>query len=128
MFVGCILLAGIAYAAVRFVKEREPMPIAENVATDNVEKKAENTAIVEPADTIAKPNAAVTFDNEELATILGAMSEYYQVKVVFESEQAKHIRLFLVWDKTQPVTEIVEMLNKYERFDITLADNTLTVK
>lgn len=128
IFIGCILLAGIAYAAIRIVQERTPMPIAEmqtvNVADDNITK----TDNVEATNTVAQSDSTITIDNEELATVLNAMSEHYNIKVEFESEQAKHIRLFLVWDKTLPVTEIVAMLNKYERINIELADNTLTVK
>lgn len=130
VFVGCVLLAGVAYAAVHFVMEREVAPPikTQTMGTAGAEGNPANVTIAEPVNTIADRDSTVTFDNEELSEVLTAMSAYYNIKVAFENEEAKHVRLFLVWDKAQPLTEIIQMLNNYERFNIELADNTLTVK
>lgn len=128
VFVGCILLAGITYAAIRIVQERTPMPIAETQTAETIGGNTAKTASVEATDTVAQRDNTVTFDNEELVAVLTTMSEHYNTKVAFENEQAKHIRLFLVWDKRLPITEVVEMLNKYDRINIEFVDNVLTVK
>lgn len=128
MFIGCVLLVGIAFAAVRLVTDRKPTPTHVVQAPKPLERKAEKPITTEPSDTIARQDGSITFDNEELQTVLTTMAEYYKVKVNFENEASKHIKLFLVWDKQMTVAEMVEMLNQYDRINIAYAANTLTIK
>lgn len=128
MFVGCVLLIGIAFAAVRLVTNRKPTPTHVTQAPKPIEHNAEKATTAEATDTIARQDSSITFDNEELTTVLTTMAQYYKVKVNFENEASKHIKLFLVWDKKMTVAEIVEMLNQYDRINIAYAANTLTVK
>lgn len=128
MFVGCVLLVGIAFAAVRLVTERKPTPAPIVQAPKVIDRSTEKATTEVKTDSIAHQDSEVTFDNEELATVLNTMAEYYKVKVNFENEAAKHIKLYLVWNQTKPIAEIVEMLNKYDRINISYADDTLTIK
>lgn len=128
MFVGCVLLVGIAFAAVRLVTERKPTPAPIVQAPKAIDRSTEKATTEVKTDSIARQDSEVTFDNEELATVLNTMAEYYKVKVNFENEAAKHIKLYLVWNQTKPIAEIVEMLNKYDRINISYADDTLTIK
>lgn len=127
IFIGCIFIAGIAFAAVHFIKEREPKSIAEN--TEKIVKKASLEDIEMKTDTVSTAKATlIVFDGEELEVVARAMAEYYGLNVRFDSEEAKHVKLFFRWDKKTPISNIVEILNKYDRISIELVDRMLIIK
>ena len=70
---------------------------------------------------------SVLFENQPLTDILYAMKEHYGVNVIFRSEGPKNIRLYLRWNPERPLPEIVELLNNFRQFSITLSGDTLTV-
>lgn len=72
--------------------------------------------------------ATVEFENETLETILGRIARAEGLEVRFVSEKPKELRLFFVWDTTQPLEETIERLDNFESFDISLNGRTITVK
>ena len=69
-----------------------------------------------------------SFDNVELQTILDDISSYYKLKVVYNSDKSRHLRLHFYWDKTKDAETIVESLNHFENVNITLTDSKIDVK
>lgn len=129
VFIGCLLMIGAAYAAVRIIKGHEPMPIAETAdmrpsMTDETTKGDTANAMkaIEAADSLVK------FDDAELETVLTTMAAHYGVKTEFKSEKAKHIHLFFIWNRKASLADVLEILNGYDRISVTLKDNTLIVK
>lgn len=129
VFIGCLLMAGLAYAAMRFIAEREPMPI---MTGTTAQKETSRTFVhdnVALSDSVtATADSLVTFDDVEFENVLSAMAEHYGVKVEFKSEEARHIRMFFIWNKNMNLANVLEILNGYDRINVALTDETLTVK
>ena len=119
MFVGILLLSGIAIAAVHMVKsnstEELKSPTQEVRITNSHQQPAEAT----PSDSIR------TFENVELQQILSELAKYYHVGVDYRNEQARHIRLYTKWDTTAPLSKMIERLNSFEKVNVRLNDNQI---
>jgi len=129
VFVGCLLMVGLAYAAVRFMAEREPMPIATSTeAQAEAQSAAAPNSVALSNSAVAKADSLVTFDDAEFESVLSAMAEHYGVKVEFKSDEARHIRMFFIWNKNMSLADVLEIINGYDRINVVLVDETLTVK
>lgn len=125
LFIGVLMLSGIAYAAYRIAHragEDSQKPVQEQPMADSPQQ----VLIQEPADSIKQ--ALVVFENAELQTMLNEMATYYNYKVSFRTEAAKHIRLYFTWDKASKIEDVVAMFNKFERIHINIENQTLVVE
>lgn len=126
MFIGVLMLSGIAYAAVHIIRSQETgVRIQEKVATTDAQGSTLNNPQVVQDSTIMKP---IVYEDAELATILSELASFYQVEPVFMKEDTKHIRLYFTWDKQQTIDDIVDTFNKFERIHITREDKKLIVE
>ena len=107
LFIGVLMLSGIAYAAYRMAHR-------------------EQVLIEEPTDSVKQ--APIVFENAELQTMLNEMATYYNYKVTFRTEAAKHIRLYFTWDKASKIEDVVATFNKFERIHINIENQTLVVE
>lgn len=73
------------------------------------------------------PAEPIVFENATLETIMTAVGEYYGVNIRYTNAEAKSLRLYFRLDASLPLAEVMEQLNTFDRIDITLKDNTLTV-
>ncbi len=132
--IGVIFLSGVAFAAIHsgvfrsspsdaasFVKA-VPASAAVGVAKhDSVKAKA-----AEKQDSINLRPAV--FDNAELQDVVSQIAAFYRVKVEFESEEAKHIRIFFNWNKAKTLQQNLAVLNAFDRIQITDEDGVLKVE
>jgi len=125
MFVGVLMLSGIAYAAVHMIRSQESgVRSQEAVVSTNTQHLSPNTQT--PADSTAmKP---VVYEDAELATILNEIATFHQCEVVYKSEASKHIRLYFTWDKKATIDDIIDTFNKFERIHITRDNKKLIVE
>ena len=125
MFVGVLILSGIAYAAVHIIRGQEAgVGKQEAVVSTNTQHLSPNTQA--PADsTVMKP---VVYEDAELATILSEIATFYQCEVVYKSEASKQIRLYFTWDKKVTIDELIDTFNKFERIHITRDNKKLIVE
>ena len=117
MFVGILMLSGIAYAAIYYMNS----DVKEDVNTTTQEVTASNSheqiAIETPQDSIAqKP---IVYENAELTTILSEIATFYHVETV---------RLYFTWDKTAKIEDVINIFNKFDRIHITLENQKLIVE
>lgn len=130
MFIGCVFVAGIAFAAIRMVMERTPMLISNGDETETTTQTTHQTdgkAIVETA--MAETNdSIVRFEEAELQTVVNTVAKHYGVEARYDNETVRHIKLFLVWNKQKSLGDLLKVLNAYDRFSIELEDKTLVVK
>ena len=70
----------------------------------------------------------VVFDNAELGNVVSQLAAFYHVKVEFNNAESQHIRIFFNWDKTKTLKQNLEILNAFERIQITEVDGTLKVE
>ena len=125
MFVGVLMLAGIAYAAVHVIRSQEArVGSQEAVVSTNTQHLSPNTQM--PADSTAmKP---IIYEDAELATILNKIATFYQCEVVYKTEASKHIRLYFTWNKKVTIDDIIDTFNKFERIHITRDNKKLIVE
>lgn len=71
---------------------------------------------------------ALNYDNVTLEAITTELAEIYKIKVVFESEKAKGLRLYLNIEQGKTIQEIVETLGAFEQFDVSLDGEVLSIK
>ena len=125
MFIGVLMLSGIAYAAVHIIRSQEAeLGSQKAVVSTNTQHLSPNTQI--PTDsTSVKP---VIYEDVELGTILNEIATFYQYEIVYKKETSKHIRLYFTWDKKTTIDELIDTFNKFERIHITCDNKKLIVE
>ena len=125
MFIGILMLSGIAYAAVQIIRsQKSEVESQEAVVSTNTQHLSPNAQA--PADSTAmKP---VVYEDTELATILNEIATFHQCEVVYKSEASKHIRLYFTWDQKATIDELIGTFNKFERIHITRDNKKLIVE
>jgi hypothetical protein len=125
MFIGVLMLSGIAYAAIHVISshKQQDQALQEVVIKDAI-SPLNNPQVVQDS-TIMKP---IVYEDAELATILSELATFYQVEPVFMKEETKHLRLYFTWYKKQTTDDIVDTFNKFERIHITREDKKLIVE
>jgi len=125
MFVGILMLSGMAYAAIYVVRHAANVERTSNTPT-------EETRIIKPhqetaeADTITVPQPKL-YDNVPLEQMLAELSTYYNIKVEYRTETARKIRLFYQWKPDYSIEKVVEMLNNFDWLQLELKGDTLFV-
>jgi len=126
MFAGVVFFSGIAFAALYVVRHAANVEGTPNTPT-------EETRIIKPhqqtaeADTIAVPQPKL-YDNVPLGEIFEELSDYYNVKVVYQNEDAPRLRLFYQWKPEYTLEKVVEMLNNFEWIQIQAEKDTLFIR
>ena len=119
IFIGVLLLSGISFAAYRLIAG-----VGES-QTQKVEMPDSPQKADSPQQIVTELNAVRTFENVELQQILQELSDYYHVGVEFRNEQSRHIRLYTKWDTTAPLSQIIELLNGFEKVSLRLTNNQI---
>ena len=121
LFVGVLLLSGIAIAAIQLnknsSKNNEPVMV-----TAEPTKPSEADAETLPMDT------TITFENTELEVIMSQIASHYKVAVDFNKEDARHLRFYTKWTPTETLDQVVERLNGFEKVTIKKNNNTLVIE
>ena len=120
VFIGVILLSGIAFAAYRYVVG-EGLSVGGDLESPTQEVRISSS----PQQVQTETESVRTFENAELQQILKELSDYYHVGVEFHNEQSRHIRLYTKWDTTAPLQQIIELLNGFEKVNVRLIDNKI---
>ena len=132
--IGVVFLSGITFAAIhsgffRFSSSDEANQAkTEQVSSTSDLNKMDSIKVsaTEKADSLdLKP---VVFDNTELGDVVSQLAAFYHVKVEFGKAESQHIRIFFNWDKTKTLKQNLEILNAFERIQITEVDGTLRVE
>lgn len=120
--IAVLALSAVSYAAVKLLSARqqqstpivvtETMQVSENPATP----------LPEPADTIQ------VFQDAELQEILTVVANYYKLHTDYCSEEARHVRLYTKWNKAESVEKLVKRLNRFDKVNLTLEGDVLTVR
>ena len=125
MFVGILMLSGIAYAAIHIASHYNAPKTQDEVIT-NSQSSTSQSQIVK-SDTIAAPEPKL-YDNVPLGDIFEELSGYYNVKVVYQNEDAPRLRLFYQWKPEYTLEKVVEMLNNFEWIQIQTENDTLFIR
>lgn len=132
--IGVIFLSGITLAAIHsgFFRssssdEANQAKMKQVSSTSDLNKMDSiKVSATEKADSLdLKP---VVFDNAELGNVVSQLAAFYHVKVELDNAESQHIRIFFNWDKTKTLKQNLEILNAFERIQITEVDGTLRVE
>ena len=126
MFVGILMLSGIAYAAIHIASHYNAPKEQDTKVTKNSQPSTSSPQLAEP-DTIATFQPKL-YDNVPLGEIFEELSGYYNVKVVYQNEDAPRLRLFYQWKPEYTLEKVVEMLNNFEWIQIQTENDTLFIR
>ena len=127
MFTGIIMgVSLIALASIYFY----PTPKQE---TETKKDVAEQIAAVQhteeiKTDTLTINREVFKFDNIEMKTIAKKVGDYYGKQIVFENEEAKHVRLYIQIEKTKSIEEVVEFMNNFKKVHLTIEGNSIHIR
>ena len=126
MFIGLLMLSGIAYAAVQMVRQTQQQVQTETTTSvAGSSQSAHDTRIDEDDSAQNKP---LLYEDAELATILSDIATFHQLEPVYKNEECKHIRLYFTWDRRSSIDDIINTFNKFERIHITRDNKKLIVE
>jgi hypothetical protein len=126
IFIGVLMLSGIAFAAIHIFSHRvggeenhvdKPMPESQTIIPSSV-------PVISP-DTIPQPRV---FENVPLDEIIAEMALYYNKVADIQNEQAHDLRLYYKWDRKDDIGSIVKDLNHFDHVNLALEGDRLTVK
>ncbi len=125
MFIGILMLSGIAYAAIsHFIKMEDKPQVTLTERKPDI-KKMEKTYGAEMTPTKKAP---IVFNNVELQQIMQYVADGYGVKVEFKNNAARTIRFYLQWEADDTLQEIIDKINHFEKVHLTLNEDTITIK
>lgn len=127
MLIGILTISGLAIAAIHIARQaQQPLQRREMPAvTASPKPSTVNCQLSTQSDSTALPRL---YDNVPLGEILSNLSAYYQVKVIYRTEDARKLRLFYNWKPEYSLQKVVEMLNNFEWLQLELENDTLFVK
>ena len=117
-----IILSGIAYATI-FSKKSHISETQQSVSVTS-----QTISDTQPSVTVLPKDTTLTFQNAELNTILGTIASHYQKDVEYRNEHIRHIRIYTKWNTAEPLEQIVERLNGFEKVTITIDHDLLIVE
>lgn len=126
IFVSILMLSGIAYAAIHIVSRNNSIQKQEVTEVANVQPSTANNQSVD-TDSMATVLPKL-YDNIPLGEIFEELSAYYNVKVVYQNEDAPRLRLFYRWKPEYTLEKVVEMMNNFEWIQIQTENDTLFIR
>ena len=132
VFIGCVFLAGVAFAAMtQLGLIRSPFAAEKPEVVQRAPVAAASRDTNSTTDSIApkKPAPVVkVFYNATLTDILSEMGRYYGLKIVFHNESARTIRLHFGWNQAKSIDTNIAILNGFQQIVITRSGDTLNVE
>ena len=116
MFAGVLLLSGIAFATIYFVKTRESRVESQSPMVNGQSSMVNNQA------------SSVRFEEVRLDSILGVVSAHYSKAVSFDSDEAKGLKFIIEWEPDAPLADFIEGINMFDGLQLTLQRDTIFVE
>ena len=126
MFIGLLMLSGIAYAAVQMVRQTQQQVQTET--TTSVAGSSQSAIDTRIDEDDSAQNKPLLYEDAELATILSDIATFHHLEPVYKNEECKHIRLYFTWDRRSSIDDIINTFNKFERIHITRDNKKLIVE
>ncbi len=128
--IAVLLVSGVSFATIRIVKrtiEKNNAEQKEMQSTDTRDSITTGTANdVIQTDSIS--SEMIVFDNEELQNITRYLEKKFGMNIIYKSETAKHIRLFLQLSPEGDIDEAISLLNHFEDISVSRAGNDISVE
>lgn len=126
MFVGVLMLSGIAFAAIHILSHSTG---GEGNQGDNPMIQQKDSIVQSDSvilqDTIPQP---CLFENVPLDEVVTEMASYYNKVVDIRNEQAHELRLYYKWDRKDDIRSVVGDLNHFDHVNLAVEGDRLIVK
>ena len=127
-------LSGITYAAIYHIMKanevkEQTQTTASQEATSQEAESQEVTLGVAPA--VERNDSARQdrqFNNVELQQIMQQLSSDYGVKVVYKNDATRRLRFYLKWEAADSLQDILNHINHFEKVNLTLSGETITIE
>ena len=132
--IGVVFLSGITFAAIhsgifRFSSSEEANQAKmEHVSSTSNLNNTDSIKVCTSGKADNLDIKPVVFDNAELGDVVSQLAAFYNVKVELDNAESQHVRIFFNWDKTKTLEQNLEILNAFERIQITEVNGTLKVE
>lgn len=126
---GVILMSGIAMAAVIRLNMKRPPASTPKTPTTLVDTCGGNDLAAHDTTTmkdVSPDLTPTTFEDAPLGDILRAMAAFYKAQVNIDNKAMLGTRLYFVWDKRKSLEENINLLNGFERINLTVNNNIIT--
>ena len=127
IFIGILMLSGIALAAIHISRH-----VYENRDAADLQSPTQDARIPNSHQQMVENDSISTesklYDNVPLGEIFQDISNHYNVKVVYQNEDAPRLRLFYRWKPEYTLEKVVEMMNNFEWIQIQTKNDTLFIK
>lgn len=120
-----VLAGGIAIGIKKSSSGDVPERVAAGMAAEHVASEPESAACDTVRD-VTLPSEII-FRNETLSMILDKLAPHYGLKVVYKSDASRNVQLYFPWTKDVTASELVDMLNTFERIRLVLDGKNLIV-
>ena len=115
IFAGVLLLSGIAFATIYFVKSKESR-VESNIRLESSPQGGTGGG------------QSVRFEEVRLDSILGVVSAHYSKAVSFDSDEAKGLKFIIEWESDAPLADFIEGINMFDGLQLTLQRDTIFVE
>lgn len=115
MFAGVLLLSGIAFATIYFVKSKESR-VESNIRLESSPQGGTGGG------------QSIRFEEVRLDSILGVVSAHYSKAVSFDSDEAKGLKFIIEWEPDAPLADFIEGINMFDGLQLTLQRDTIFVE
>lgn len=85
----------------------------------NIEEKSDSASIAK---------FPLVYENAELQNILTPIAKHFHLKVTYQNESVRHIRLFLQLREDMSIDDIITLMNHFEKVNIRREGQTLIVE
>ena len=116
IFVGILLLSGIAFAAIWLVQSHPVEPVTVQAEQANTYRANQKTTI------------PIRFDNTRLDSILTMVSAHYGKIVSFQSEEAKALKFIMTWNPDATLADFIDRMNMFDGLHLTLLQDTIIIE
>ena len=116
IFIGVILLSGIAYAAIHLMTRSTADDQQSSMV--NGQRSMVNVQSPDP----------VRFEDVRLDSILSVVSAHYTKAVSFSDDEVKAIKFILTWQPDAPLDDFIDGMNMFDGLQLTLQRDTIFVE
>jgi hypothetical protein len=127
MFVGILMLSGIAFAAIRIVT-------TSNHSQKDVETELTNNSMSSQPSVLSPQNSegdsipsVRLFENTPLDEMVSEIAHYYHLEADIQSKEAHELRLYYRWELKDAIESVMDDLNHFDRVCLTVEDDKVIV-
>ena len=124
LFISCITFATIHISH----RQQNAKPATVALTQKKAVKRHYKKRTAEFAPTEPTKTAPIVFDDVELQTIMSYIAKKFDVKDEYQTEELRHIRLYLQWEEGQTVDDICDKINHFEKVHVSHQGNILTIE